>query len=94
MKSLFKNAKKSIDIITNEEGLNELHNRHLKVLKSAKKSGVKIRILTSSMDGKHAKALSSVAEINFFPNGKLSSDFSETQPVAQMVEMMSKNSCK
>ena len=37
---------------------------------------------------------SSVAEINFYPNGKLSSDFSETQPVAQMVEMMSKNSCK
>ena len=36
----------------------------------------------------------SVVAIDFFPNGKLSSDFSETQPVAQLVEMMSNNACR
>ena len=35
-----------------------------------------------------------VKSIEFFPNGKLSSDFDLVQPVAQVIEMMSNNACK
>ena len=35
-----------------------------------------------------------VSSIEFSPNGKLSSDLALVQPVAQVIEMMSKNVCK
>ena len=63
LKSLIKNAKESVNIVTNSEGLAELYNKHLKVLKNAKKAGVRIRILAPETNTKHTTALTSVAEI-------------------------------
>jgi HTH-type transcriptional regulator, sugar sensing transcriptional regulator len=62
-KSLLKGAGSYIKIITTEEGLQELHDRHFNVLKSRKKAGTKIKILAPKNDTKAAKALSAVAEI-------------------------------
>jgi sugar-specific transcriptional regulator TrmB len=63
MKSLFKGAKSFIHLITNDDGLGDLHSKHLNALKSAKKKGAKIRILAPNTDSRAAKALSSVAEL-------------------------------
>ncbi len=73
MKSLFKNAKSHINVITNDEGLAELHAKHMNSLKSAKKKGAKIKILAPSTDSKSAKALSVVAEMKNLarPMGRL-----------------------
>jgi hypothetical protein len=35
-----------------------------------------------------------VKSIEFYPNGNLASDFALVQPVAQVIEMISKNVCK
>lgn len=42
--SIFKQAKKKINIITTEDGLNELYSNHFNVLKKLTKQGVKLRI--------------------------------------------------
>ncbi len=63
MKSLFKGAKSFIHVITNDDGLANLHSRHINVLKNAKKKGAKIKILAPATNSKAAKALSAVAEL-------------------------------
>lgn len=63
LKSLFKGAKNYIHLITTDDGLSDLHLKHLNVLKSAKKKGAKIKILAPNTDSKHAKALGSIAEL-------------------------------
>ena len=63
MKSLFKNAKTNIKLITTEEGLTELHGKHVNVLKSAKKKGVEIKILAPDTGSTAAKTLSDIAEL-------------------------------
>ncbi|UCD03296.1 MAG: TrmB family transcriptional regulator [Candidatus Aenigmatarchaeota archaeon] len=63
MKSLFKSAKSHIKVITNADGVTELHGKHMNALKSAKKRGAKIRILSTDIRSKAAKALAGVAEI-------------------------------
>ncbi len=67
MKSLFKGAKSSINIITTDEGLAEIHDKHHNSLKNARKSGAKIRILTPNAETKTAKILSSIAEVKPLP---------------------------
>jgi sugar-specific transcriptional regulator TrmB len=63
VKSLLKGASGYINVITTDDGLEELHSRHMNVLKNRKKAGAKIRILAPSSSSKAAKALSSVADI-------------------------------
>jgi sugar-specific transcriptional regulator TrmB len=63
--NMTKNAEKTLDIITTEEGLEELLNVHSAVLQRAADKGVRIRILApiTEKNAKVAEALKSVAEI-------------------------------
>ena len=63
LNALLKNAKKSVSIMTTEEGLNDLYSRHFKTLKRASKKGIKIRILAPVTEGKLASDFSDVADI-------------------------------
>ena len=65
METMFKNASQRIDIVTTPEGMNELLNNHLEVLKKAKERGVEIKIATNSIEkcADAVKALGNTAEI-------------------------------
>ncbi len=63
LRSIFKAAKKNINIMTTEKGLNDLYSNHFRVLKKIAKSGVKLRILAPNKNNEAAKALSQIAEI-------------------------------
>jgi len=63
LKVLFKQSKKNINIITTEDGLNELYSKHYNVLKKASKAGVKLKILAPNASGKPAEAFSGIAEL-------------------------------
>ena len=63
VKSLLKGANSYIKVITTEDGLDELHDKHFNLLKNRNKAGAKIKILAPSADSKAAKALSAVAEV-------------------------------
>jgi sugar-specific transcriptional regulator TrmB len=63
MQSVFKEAKKSIDILTTEQGLSELHQKHFRVLKKMNKAGVRLRIAAPLRDEAAAKAFSQIAEL-------------------------------
>jgi sugar-specific transcriptional regulator TrmB len=68
VKSLLKGANSYINVITTDEGLEELHSKHMNVLKNRKKAGAKIRILSTDTKSRTAKALSSVAELKAIEN--------------------------
>ena len=65
MDSMFKNASSSVSIVTTANGLNELFENHISILKKLKEKGIKIRIATG-IDDKSTdaiKALSGIAEM-------------------------------
>ncbi len=45
LRSIFKEAKKSINIVTTEAGLHDLYNNHARALKKLSKGGIKVKIL-------------------------------------------------
>jgi sugar-specific transcriptional regulator TrmB len=61
--ALLKKAKKSVSIMTTEDGLNDLYSRHFKTLKRASKNGIKIRIVAPIRDNKLSSDFSAVADI-------------------------------
>jgi len=65
LSTMFKEAKKNINIITTPEGLNELLREHYDVLSKAKERGVDIRIATSVAEraSEAIKSFSNIAEI-------------------------------
>ncbi len=63
LQSAFKSAKKSINILTTESGLNDLYLNHYRTLKKMDKSGIKLKILAPLNDNKIASAFSEIAEI-------------------------------
>ena len=65
MSTMFKSAKQNINIVTNAEGLIELHNHHYETLKKAKDNGVQIRIATiaNSKNQNEVKSLMGVADL-------------------------------
>jgi sugar-specific transcriptional regulator TrmB len=63
LKMLFKKASKYINVVTTDDGLNELYSKHYNVLKKVSKSGVQIKILTSAPDSKPAEAFSVIGEV-------------------------------
>lgn len=65
METIIKGAKKSISIVTTEEGLSELHSQHGDVLKKVSDKGVKIRIAApvSKENEAAVAALKGMAEI-------------------------------
>ncbi len=74
LRSAFKNAKKYINIITTEQGLNELYSKHYRILKKLVRNGIKIRILAPlAGDNAAIKALSEIAEMKNLdsPRGRL-----------------------
>lgn len=62
LQSGFKQATKTIDILTTEKGLKELHQTHFRALKKLSKKGVKVRIAGPLKDAKLAKQFSEIAE--------------------------------
>ncbi|MBL7206575.1 MAG: TrmB family transcriptional regulator [Candidatus Aenigmarchaeota archaeon] len=70
LKSVFKEAQKTISIATTETGLEKLHLNHFRVLKKMSKNGVKIKIAAPFSDKKIANDFSSVAEIKNVKDGK------------------------
>ncbi|MCD6403090.1 MAG: TrmB family transcriptional regulator [Candidatus Aenigmarchaeota archaeon] len=71
--TMIKNAKKSINIITTPEGLNELFMNHFEALKKAKERGVEIKIATVPTDAatEAIKALAGTADIRAVPRDRI-----------------------
>ena len=81
METMFKGANSKIDIITTEDGLNELWNTHSKLFKNSKKKGIQIRIIApvTPRNKDAAKALSkgttlknlNSAKVKNIPSGRI-----------------------
>jgi sugar-specific transcriptional regulator TrmB len=71
--SLFKSAEKEINILTTEEGLNELYSNHYNVLKKASKKGVRVKIMAPLKNTEPANAFSKIAETKHIkePSGRI-----------------------
>lgn len=63
LQSIIKEAKKNVEIITTEKGLNNIHSNNMRVLKKLSKKGVKIKIAAPVKDNKVSKSLSSIADV-------------------------------
>jgi len=65
LRSIFKEAKKSINIVTTENGLQELYSNHARALKKLSKGGIKVRILAPVEGGAKgvASELAQVADV-------------------------------
>ncbi len=63
MQGLFRDAEDSIHIAATEAGLNDLAERHLRVLRKVAKRGVRIRVLAPAKRTEAAKALREVADV-------------------------------
>lgn len=63
LRSIFKEAKKNINIVTSDEGIKDLHQNQMRILKKAARKGVKLKILAPNTNKEIAKAISEVAEI-------------------------------
>ncbi len=63
LRSAFKNAKNYINIVTTEQGLNDLYSNHFRVLKKISRNGVKLRIAAPVGDNTVSKAFSEIASV-------------------------------
>lgn len=63
LRSILKDAKSNINIVTTEVGLSDLHKNQMRILKKVARKGVKLRILTPEADKDAIKALSEIAEL-------------------------------
>jgi sugar-specific transcriptional regulator TrmB len=63
VRSIFKEAKKNINIVTTETGLKDLHQNQMRILKKVARKGVKLKILAPGSDKSAIKALSEIAEL-------------------------------
>ncbi|HJW97295.1 MAG TPA: helix-turn-helix domain-containing protein [archaeon] len=64
LQSIFKTAKKTINIVTTEQGFSSLYSRHYRILKKIGKSGVKLKIAAPFVPGSEAaKSFADIAEI-------------------------------
>ena len=61
LQSIFKTAKKNIDIVTTEEGFEHLYDKHFRILKKIGKSGVKLRIAAPIKDSLALKSFAKIA---------------------------------
>ncbi len=61
LRSAFKNAKKYINIITTEQGLNDLYSKHFRILKKISRSGIKLKIVAPLGDNTVTNAFSEIA---------------------------------
>jgi hypothetical protein len=64
LQSIFKTAKKTINIVTTEQGFTGLYTRHYRILKKIGKSGVKLKIAAPFVPGSEAaKCFADIAEL-------------------------------
>lgn len=63
MQTIFKEAKDTIEILTTEKGLQDLHANHYRMLKKIAKRGVKVKILAPLKNGEIVKSLKEIAEL-------------------------------
>jgi sugar-specific transcriptional regulator TrmB len=63
MRSVFRQAKESINIATTEQGLEELYSKHFRFLKKANHEGVKLNIIAPLRNPDVVKSLSEIAEL-------------------------------
>ncbi|RLI98522.1 MAG: hypothetical protein DRO99_00485 [Candidatus Aenigmatarchaeota archaeon] len=63
LRSVLKDAKSNVHMVTSESGLKDLHQNHLRILKKVARRGVKLRILAPTADRSTVKAMSEIAEI-------------------------------
>lgn len=63
LRSVFKEAKKNISIVTTEAGIKDLHQNQMRILKKVARKGVKLKILAPGADKETVKALSQIAEM-------------------------------
>jgi len=63
LRSLFRDAKSRISIITTEQGLNDLYSNHYRMLKKSARRGAKIRIAAPLSENAAVKAFSEIAEM-------------------------------
>ena len=73
LKSAFKDAVKTIEIMTTEQGLSDLYSKHFRALKKANRSGVKVRVVAPFSEDSIQKAFSQIAEIKRItrPQGRM-----------------------
>ncbi len=73
MQSIFKSAKKNINIITTERGLADIRSHHFRILKKMSRKGVKLRVAAPVKDPEIAKSISQIADFRSIksPSGRL-----------------------
>jgi len=73
LRSAFKDATSTIEIITTEQGLSDLYSKHFRILKKANRAGVKLRIVAPFGEDSLTKAFSQIGEIRKLskPKGRL-----------------------
>jgi sugar-specific transcriptional regulator TrmB len=73
LNSLFKSAEKEINILTTENGLNELYSSHYNVLKKVSKKGIKLKIMAPLNNSQPANAFSQIADMKHVkePTGRV-----------------------
>lgn len=74
LQSIFKSAKRNINIVTTEQGFNVLYSRHYRILKKIGKTGVKLRIAAPlSLNSEAAKSFAEIAELRNIkqPTGRI-----------------------
>lgn len=73
LRSAFKDAKRTIEIMTTEQGLNDLYSKHLRILKKANRAGVKLKVMAPFGDDSVSKAFSQIGEIKKIarPKGRM-----------------------
>jgi len=63
LRSIFRDAKKEINILTTEDGLYDLCQNHFRILKKAKRRGVKLKVLAPVKDSEAVEPLKDIAEV-------------------------------
>ncbi|MBI2675628.1 MAG: TrmB family transcriptional regulator [Candidatus Aenigmarchaeota archaeon] len=73
LRTLFRDAKSKISIVTTEQGLNDLYSNHFRMLKKIARRGAKVKILAPLSNTSATNALSQVAELRHlpFPSGRI-----------------------
>jgi len=68
LRSLFKEARNKINIVTTENGLNDLYSNHYRILKKIAKRGTKIKIVAPLGNNAAVNAFSEIAELKHIDN--------------------------
>ena len=63
LRSVLRNAKESINVVTTENGLNDIYSNHYRILKKTTKRGVKLRVLAPLKNNKVVSALKEIGDV-------------------------------